>query len=93
MFGILAGRPMRPLTRQFYANGQILAAWIEAEIPCSVGNVAVEYTRAVADIIRKNYVPLTIAREAFAILDKKGTRFDWDPRDLTYAPPNAPPIN
>ena len=75
--GLLYGSPKTYLTSNWYVNGDILAVWIEHEIPCFVGNVPVQYTDALLAEFMKHRIPQAIVRDAFSKLEKRGIRFDW----------------
>ena len=89
--GILYGQPNHYLTSDITNSGDKLAAWIEREIPCFVGNVPSEYTSAVNSVLAKNFVRADIVRDAFQILERRGVRFDG--ASIGVVTPNLPPYN
>lgn len=83
--------PKTSLSPEQYATGAKLAHWIERVIPCFVGNVPVEYTEALLEVLRKHRVPGTIIEEAFLILLERRIEFDF-PLDRQLIAPLPPPV-
>lgn len=82
--GVLHGSPMTYLSPNWYASGDMLAYWIEREIPCFAGDIPAKYTDALLAVFRKHNVPREILRDAFSKLAKKGIRFEWSLKGIEW---------
>lgn len=89
--GLLYGSPRTYLSSYWYATGDRLAYWIEHEVPSYPGNIPVKYTEALLETFVKHHVPVAIVQDAFAKLEKRGTRFDWPIQRIQFSRIAPPP--
>lgn len=76
--GVLVNTP--PLTKDHYTSAQLLAQWIERQVPTFVGNVPAKYTEELLALLFKLLVPLETIRAAFAVLAARKVTFDYSPK-------------